>query len=192
MATSPADRLEDFYGPNAAYAQELLERETAAAPAAPVAAELPTSPELTTSALPVRRPGASRLAQRVRSSDTPFFGEQPAAAKAEPQQQQQPQQQAQPEGGRSLFEAYIPPEEAPPQPPGQTAAGSFVPPGPFGPGSAMPLPGGGAPSPEFQIKASVTAQRYCTPESPQFGRTVAEVWFRTAADAERVGFRPVG
>jgi hypothetical protein len=56
----------------------------------------------------------------------------------------------------------------------------------------MPLPGGASPSPEFTIKASVAALRYCTPESPQFGRTVAEVWFRSAADAERVGFRPVG
>ncbi len=64
--------------------------------------------------------------------------------------------------------------------------------GPFGPGSAMPLPDGASPSPEFTIKASVSAQRYCTPESPQFGRTVAEVWFKSSADAERVGFRPVG
>lgn len=102
---------------------------------------------------------------------------------------------------RSLFEPIVPVEEMPTtavRPPqrddepqaGQT--GLFVPPGPFGPGSAMPLPGGGSPSPDFQIKASVTALRYCGPESPQFGRTVAEVWFRTPDDAERVGFRPIG
>ena len=66
MATSPADRLEDFYGPNAAYAQELLERETAAAPAAPVAAELPTSPELTTSAEVSAAAAAAALAQNIR------------------------------------------------------------------------------------------------------------------------------
>jgi hypothetical protein len=99
---------------------------------------------------------------------------------------------------RSLFEPVIPADggdsgELPPPPHRLRSADSRPSaPGPFGPGSAMPLPGGASPSPEFTIKASVTALRYCTPESPQFGRTVAEVWFRSAADAERVGFRPVG
>ena len=69
--------------------------------------------------------------------------------------------------------------------------GAPVPSGPFGPGSAMPLPGGGRPSPDFSVKASVTALRYCTDGSAQFPQMVAEVWFRTPADAERVGFRPV-
>ncbi|EOD67944.1 hypothetical protein H480_14187, partial [Amycolatopsis vancoresmycina DSM 44592] len=71
------------------------------------------------------------------------------------------------------------------------AAGDSVPPGPFGPGSAMPRPGGGAPSDSFAVKASVTALRYCTEDSAQFPKMVAEVWFRTAEDAERVGFRPL-
>jgi hypothetical protein len=96
---------------------------------------------------------------------------------------------------RSLFEPIIPANDegqATPPPPHRLRQGSGGGRGPFGPGSAMPLPGGASPSPDFTIKASVAALRYCTPESPQFGRTVAEVWFRTAADAERVGFRPVG
>jgi hypothetical protein len=99
------------------------------------------------------------------------------------------------EAARSLFEPIIPAEDegmSTPPPPHRLRQGSGGGRGPFGPGSAMPLPGGASPSPEFTIKASVAALRYCTPESPQFGRTVAEVWFRTAADAERVGFRPVG
>ncbi|GAB3911050.1 hypothetical protein GCM10029964_116020 [Kibdelosporangium lantanae] len=89
------------------------------------------------------------------------------------------------EAGRSLFEPVIPVAD-------QGSAGQpgeFVPPGPFGPGSAMPLPGGGSPAPEFNVKASVTALRYCTKDNPQFDRIVAEVWFRTPSDAERVGFR---
>jgi len=89
------------------------------------------------------------------------------------------------ESGRSLFEPVIPVAD-------QHAAveqDEFVPPGPFGPGSAMPLPGGGSPAPEFNVKASVTALRYCTKDNPQFDRIVAEVWFRTPSDAERVGFR---
>ncbi len=99
---------------------------------------------------------------------------------------------------RSLFEPVIPAESSQQNdvlpPPHRLHSTDSRPstPGPFGPGSAMPLPGGASPSPEFTVKASVTALRYCTPESPQFGKTVAEVWFRSAADAERVGFRPVG
>jgi hypothetical protein len=53
----------------------------------------------------------------------------------------------------------------------------------------MPRPGGGRPSAEFTVKASVTALRFCTEDSSQFARMVAEVWFRSSADAERVGFR---
>lgn len=108
------------------------------------------------------------------------------------------------EGGRSgsLFEPSVrpnsagahavAPEPAPNPPPARShAADGSIPPGPFGPGSAMPRPGGGRPSDEFAVKASVTALRYCTEDSPQFGRMVAEVWFRSPADAERVGFRPL-
>jgi hypothetical protein len=97
---------------------------------------------------------------------------------------------------RALFEPIVPVEStanAVPPPPhrlrnreGQTGQG-----GPFGSGSALPLPGGASPSPEFTVKASVAAMRYCTQESSQFGRTVAEVWFRAPADAERAGFRPL-
>jgi hypothetical protein len=107
------------------------------------------------------------------------------------------------EGGRSgsLFEPAVRPssggahaaaEPAPAPPPARGhGADASVASGPFGPGSAMPLPGGGRPAEDFEVKASVTALRYCTEESPQFPRMVAEVWFRSAADAERVGFRPL-
>ncbi|WIX80097.1 LapA family protein [Amycolatopsis carbonis] len=96
----------------------------------------------------------------------------------------------------SLFEPSVQPNQvaamaAPEPPPARDTGEDSVPPGPFGPGSAMPRPGGGRPSDAFTVKASVTALRYCTEESPQFPRMVAEVWFRTSADAERVGFRPL-
>ncbi|SEP41789.1 hypothetical protein [Amycolatopsis saalfeldensis] len=99
----------------------------------------------------------------------------------------------------SLFEPSVQPNQqggaaplnAPEPPPARQVTEDAVPPGPFGPGSAMPRPGGGRPSEGFAVKASVTALRYCTEESPQFPRMVAEVWFRTSADAERVGFRPL-
>ncbi|OLZ56143.1 sunset domain-containing protein [Amycolatopsis keratiniphila] len=102
-------------------------------------------------------------------------------------------------GGQSgsLFEPAVQPGDAMPAPEPPPArqvsapVAESVPPGPFGPGSAMPRPGGGRPADDFAVKASVTALRYCTEDSQQFPKMVAEVWFRTAADAERVGFRPL-
>lgn len=97
----------------------------------------------------------------------------------------------------SLFEpavqpgASMPPVPEPPLARQVTPPAEEVPPGPFGPGSAMPRPGGGRPADDFAVKASVTALRYCTEDSAQFPKMVAEVWFRSAADAERVGFRPL-
>jgi hypothetical protein len=141
---------------------------------------LTVQPERTASALPKRIPAKPRHQYHPFGVETVT----PAATSGS-------------ERMRSLFEPVIPAEgdqDAVPPPPHRLRTAESRPsaPGPFGPGSAMPLPGGASPSPEFTIKASVTALRYCTPESPQFGRTVAEVWFRSAADAERVGFRPVG
>jgi len=151
-----------------------------------IGAEIAVQPERSPSALPKRIPAKPqhRHPFGVAVSSPP----QPVATETGAERQ------------RSLFEPVVPPEpgqEEMPPPPSRLSApasGNSRPsaPGPFGPGSAMPLPGGGSPSPEFTIKASVTALRYCTPDSTQFGRTVAEVWFRSAADAERVGFRPVG
>jgi hypothetical protein len=141
--------------------------------------------EPTPNALPKRVPGKPR-------HQVPF-GIQPSQEPAPTAQAQEANQI--PDTPRSLFEPIVPAadEGAPtPPPPHRLRQASGGGKGPFGPGSAMPLAGGASPSPDFTIKASVAALRYCTPDSPQFGRTVAEVWFRTAADAERVGFRPVG
>lgn len=143
-------------------------------------------PTPSASALPKRIPGKPRhqVPFGVQPSSTPEPA--PAAAAAVDEV---------PDTPRSLFEPIVPAADegtSTPPPPHRLRQGSGGGRGPFGPGSAMPLPGGASPSPEFTIKASVAALRYCTPDSPQFGRTVAEVWFRTAADAERVGFRPVG
>jgi hypothetical protein len=97
------------------------------------------------------------------------------------------------DSSRALFEPIVPAGDGPAvPPPPHRMRGVANGRGPFGAGSAMPLPGGGAPSPEYTVKASASAMRYCTPESEKFERTVAEVWFRSASDAERVGFRPLG
>ncbi|GAB3479710.1 hypothetical protein [Amycolatopsis cihanbeyliensis] len=98
----------------------------------------------------------------------------------------------------SLFQPAVPAgqsteQPAPVPPPARTQAQEedAAPSGPFGPGSAMPLPGGGSPGEDFRVKASVTALRYCTEDEPRYPNMVAEVWFRSPADAERVGFRPL-
>ncbi|MEU7812633.1 hypothetical protein AB0B41_09565, partial [Pseudonocardia sp. NPDC049154] len=68
------------------------------------------------------------------------------------------------------------------------AASEEIPEGPYGPGSAAPLPDGSAPSPEFTIKGNATSMLFHPPSSPYFGRTKPAAWFRTAEDAERAGF----
>src|SRR5438105_13455063 len=63
MTTAAADRLEEFYGPNAGYAQELLERQAIAT--APPPAELPRV-ELSASAEISAAAAAAALAQSIR------------------------------------------------------------------------------------------------------------------------------
>ena len=59
--------------------------------------------------------------------------------------------------------------------------------GEFGPGSAAPLESGGAPA-GFEIKGNKSSKKFHAPSSPWYDRTNAEVWFRTAEDAEAAGF----
>ncbi|MFC9691773.1 hypothetical protein ACFTSF_24700 [Kribbella sp. NPDC056951] len=62
-----------------------------------------------------------------------------------------------------------------------------VPVGRFGPGSADAVPHQGPPD-GFTIKGNAQSMLFHTPDSPYYGRTKAEVWFRSEADAERSGF----
>lgn len=61
---------------------------------------------------------------------------------------------------------------------------------PYGPGSTSALADGSAPSEQYAIKGNPQSMLYHPVGSPYFGRTKAEVWFKTAADAERAGFQP--
>jgi hypothetical protein len=56
--------------------------------------------------------------------------------------------------------------------------------------SVLPLADGSAPDPEFMIKGKINSMRSHGPSSPYYGRTRAEVWFRTEEDANAAGFRP--
>jgi hypothetical protein len=66
--------------------------------------------------------------------------------------------------------------------------GHDAPAGPFGPGSALPLPDGKAPSPEFRIKARTSSMVFHTESSPFYDRLEPQVWFRDQKDAQRAGF----
>jgi len=57
--------------------------------------------------------------------------------------------------------------------------------------SAAPLEDGSAPE-GYTIKGNEDSMKYHTTESPWFDQTVAEVWFKTEADAEAAGFAKAG
>ena len=58
-------------------------------------------------------------------------------------------------------------------------------------GSAKPLESGEAPE-GFEIKGNKDSMKYHAPEGQWYDATEAEVWFRTAADAEAAGFVEAG
>jgi hypothetical protein len=77
----------------------------------------------------------------------------------------------------TLFDHLEPePEESP-----------AVPAGRYGDGSADAVPHQGPPD-GFTIKGNAQSMLFHTPDSPYYGRTKPEVWFRTESDAERAGF----
>jgi len=57
--------------------------------------------------------------------------------------------------------------------------------------SAAPLEDGSAPE-GYTIKGNEDSMKYHTTESPWYDQTVAEVWFKTVADAEAAGFAKAG
>ncbi|GAA1622237.1 hypothetical protein GCM10009744_06850 [Kribbella alba] len=62
-----------------------------------------------------------------------------------------------------------------------------VPAGRYGEGSADAVQHQGPPD-GFTIKGNAQSMLFHTPDSPYYGRTKPEVWFRSEADAERAGF----
>jgi uncharacterized membrane protein ArfC len=58
---------------------------------------------------------------------------------------------------------------------------------PHGPGSAGPNADGGGPA-GWTVKGNEESKLYHSPESPSFGITRAEVWFRDVETAEAAGF----
>jgi len=80
---------------------------------------------------------------------------------------------------------YIDGPEAPGGEPGDAGDGGY------GPGSAAPNEDGSAPS-GFDIKGNADSMKYHEPDGQWYDQTVAEVYFRTAEDAEKAGFTKAG
>lgn len=84
-------------------------------------------------------------------------------------------------GEATLFDHIQPTADTAPDAP------TDVPAGRYGEGSADAVPHQGPPD-GFTIKGNAQSMLFHTPDSPYYGRTKPEVWFRTEADAERAGF----
>ena len=63
--------------------------------------------------------------------------------------------------------------------------------GGYGPGSAAPKEDGSAPD-GFEIKGNADSMKYHEPDGQWYDQTIAEVYFRTADDAEKAGFTKAG
>ncbi|NMI00885.1 hypothetical protein [Pseudonocardia acidicola] len=166
---------------------------------APVTTPLASAPRTASASVtpaPVTAPGAPAT-PKATAPAKPVSAE--PAADANPVGAE-PAADANPVGAEPAADAE--PVSAEPAPPTETAEPVAVPaepapatePGPavevssYGPGSALPLPDGSAPSAEYTIKGNATSMLFHTPSSPYFGRTKAEAWFRTPEDARRAGF----
>jgi large subunit ribosomal protein L17 len=80
---------------------------------------------------------------------------------------------------------YIDGPEAPGGEPDDAADGGY------GPGSAAPAEDGSAPA-GFEIKGNADSMKYHEPDGQWYDQTIAEVYFRTADDAEKAGFTKAG
>jgi hypothetical protein len=65
---------------------------------------------------------------------------------------------------------------------------SALPDAPFGPGSARARADGASPDPAYVVKGKTATRVFYPPGTPYYGRTRADVWFRTADDARAAGF----
>jgi large subunit ribosomal protein L17 len=61
---------------------------------------------------------------------------------------------------------------------------------PYGEGSHAPLDDPAEAPEGFPVKGNEDSKKYHVPESPHYGRTVAEVWFASPEAAEAAGFEP--
>jgi large subunit ribosomal protein L17 len=123
---------------------------------------------------------AAKQAESARAAETTKKAEeadvQDADTTAEPQDAQATPQDRKP---------YIDGPEAPGGEPQDASDGGY------GPGSAAPNEDGSAPA-GFEIKGNADSMKYHEPDGQWYDQTQAEVYFRTAQDAEKAGFTKAG
>ena len=141
----------------------------------------------TTQAAPPRRPEPTepvKPEKPVEPFDQELTEEQPAPTEPEVQAEVQPLFSRRMDGERAAAEPTLF-DDHEPEP--VEAQDDVVPAGRYGEGSADAVPHQGPPD-GFTIKGNAQSMLFHTPDSPYYGRTKPEVWFRTEADAERAGF----
>jgi large subunit ribosomal protein L17 len=123
---------------------------------------------------------AAKQAESARAAEATKKAEeadvQDADTTAEPQDAQATPQDRKP---------YIDGPEAPGGEPQDASDGGY------GPGSAAPNEDGSAPA-GFEIKGNADSMKYHEPDGQWYDQTQAEVYFRTAQDAENAGFTKAG
>lgn len=175
----------------------LLSRREQAAPEQPAEAPAEEKAEVlvgagvgaagTTQAAPPRRPEPTepvRAEEPVEPFDQELPEEQPAPAEPVVPAEVQPLFSRRMDGERAATEPTLFDDHEPEQ---VEAQDDVVPAGRYGVGSADAVPHQGPPD-GFTIKGNAQSMLFHTPDSPYYGRTKPEVWFRTEADAERAGF----
>jgi hypothetical protein len=149
-----------------------------------------SEPSRPTSAEPGSKPSSPRSSEpepTVPTSSEPepsaprSSAPEPSAPVAEPEPPQPVFSQLMDTAEHTLFDHIQATDEMRPEP------SAAVPPGRYGEGSADAVPHQGPPD-GFTIKGNTQSMLFHTPDSPYYGRTKPQVWFRTEADAERAGF----
>jgi hypothetical protein len=134
-----------------------------------------------------RQPAAETAAETAQATPATTPAPEPEI-RAEPEPQPTPAAVAEPAKFSQLMD--VEPtlfDHMQPVPESVPAERAAVPPGRYGEGSADAVPHQGPPD-GFTIKGNAQSMLFHTPDSPYYGRTKPEVWFRTEADAERAGF----
>ena len=89
--------------------------------------------------------------------------------------------------------SVIPPEPEPEPEPSEPEPEPSAPepePEPLPESESEPEPDDDRPSSEHVVKAKTRSKIYHAPGTPAYARTRADVWFRSAAEAEAAGYRP--
>ncbi len=139
-------------------------------------------------------PAENAAPEAAADADAPAVTEPEAPAAAEPEApavEAEAPAAAEPEAPAAAepeAPAASEPEVAAPEAESADAEASATPAAaPYGDGSAAANEDGSQPD-GFDIKGNASSMLYHTPESPFYGRTVAEVWFASEAAAETAGF----